>query len=112
MNIIEFIEFINTKEYFRLNLIDEDLNVNSDAFLSNTIDGIYNEVDFEECFFTYLNEVKDIINTHCDDIVAEICFEEITSYIEEIGEALESVYYLAKDNIDLLNDESKKALCW
>lgn len=112
MNIIEFIEFINTKEYFRLNLIDEDLNVNSGDFLSSILDGIYNEIDFDDCFFTYLKEVKEIIESHCDDIVAEICFDKVTRHIEEIGEALENVYYLAKENINLLNDESKKALCW
>ena len=112
MNINEFIELINGKEYFRLNLIDEDLNVNSDAFLFSILDGIYNEVDFEDCFFTYLKEVKETIETHCDDIVAEICFDKITRHIEEVGEALESVYNLAKENIDLLNDESKRTLCW
>lgn len=112
MNIIEFIEFINTKEYFSLNLIDEDLNVNSGDFLSSILDGIYNEIDFDDCFFTYLKEVKEIIESHCDDIVAEICFDKVTRHIEEIGEALENVYYLAKENINLLNDESKKALCW
>lgn len=112
MNIIEFIKFINTKEYFRLNLIDEDLSLNTDDFLMSILDGIYNEVDFEECYFTYLSEIKDMIVTHCDGIVAEICFDKVTRHIEEVGEALESVYNLAKDNIDLLDDESKKTLCW
>ena len=55
MNINEFIEFINSKEYFRLNLIDEDLNVNSDAFLFSILDGIYNEVDFDE-YNVFINE--------------------------------------------------------
>ena len=47
-----------------------------------------------------------------DDIVAEICLDKITRYIDKIGEALESIYDLTKVNIDLLDEESKKTLCW
>ncbi|MGM9544331.1 MAG: hypothetical protein ACI3T9_05050 [Romboutsia timonensis] len=112
MNISEFIKFIKSREYFKMNLIDEDLSIDSQDFLCEILDGIYNEVNFEECFFIYLRSVKEAIDTHCDGIVAEICFDKISRHIEQVGEALESVYNLAKDNIDLLDAESKRTLCW
>ena len=112
MNISEFIKFIKSREYFKMYLIDDDLSIDSEDFLFITLDGIYNGLGFEDVFVTYLREVKETINIHCDDIVAEICLDKITNHIEEIGEALESVYDLVRDNIDLLDEESKLALCW
>ena len=110
MNINEFIKFIKSREYFRLNLIDEDLSIDSEDFI--TLDGVYNGLNFEDVFYVYLREVKETIKNHCDDIVAEICLDKITRYIDKIGEALESIYDLTKVNIDLLDEESKKTLCW
>ena len=112
MNINEFIKFIKSREYFRLNLIDEDLSIDSEDFLFITLDGVYNGLNFEDVFYVYLRQVKETIENHCDAIVAEICLDKITRYIDKIGEALESIYDLTKVNIDLLDEESKKTLCW
>ena len=109
MNISEFIKFIKSREYFKMYLIDDDLSIDSEDFLFITLDGIYNGLDFEDVFVTYLREIKEIIENHCDDICTGICLDKITNHIEEIGEALESVYDLVRDNIDLLDEESKLA---